>query len=495
MSIDVVIVGGGIAGLAAAYELGRRGVTCVVLERSAEPGGVIVSEQIDGFTIDAGPDSLLIQKPEAIRLCEEIGLGERLVSTLPPRLAFIQRDGKLYPLPAASVLGIPTRIGPFVRSGLFSWRAKARMGAEIFVPPRRPGSPRASEPTGPSGPDSSDESIGAFMTRRFGREATTYLAEPLLAGIHAGDVDRLSLRALFPRFADAEQEHGSLIRAFRRGTAKPSAAGAFKSLPGGLGELVRAIVGRLPAGTIRANTVVTRTMRNPDGRGFRVESEAGPAHGCQALVLSTPAYVTASLLRDHDAELARHCGEIAYSSVATVVLAFPREAVEHPLNGSGYVVPRVEGSGILAATWLSSKWPHRAPEGTVLLRTFLGGYRDPEALEQPDSELVSRSLSAIRPVLGVHGEPLLARVYRFDRASAQHEVGHLDRVTRIDRILAAHPGLFLTGSGFRGVGIPDCVADARATAVNVADWLKPAATSRDLPQRSRTTNGGHGEQG
>ena len=416
MGIDVVIVGGGIAGLATAYELERRAVSFVVLERASRAGGVIVSEEIDGFTIDAGPDSLLIQKPDGIRLCEELGLADRLVSTLPPRLAYIQRDGRLYPLPAASVLGIPTRIEPFLRSRLFSWRAKIRMGAEIFVPP------------GPAGRDGHDESIGAFMTRRFGREATTYLAEPLLAGIHAGDVDRLSLRALFPRFADAEQKHGSLIRAFRREAATPSAAGAFKSLPGGLAEMVRALVSRLPAGTFHLDTLVLRTIRRPDG-GFRVETEDGRAHDCEALVLSTPAYVTASLVREHDAELARRCAEVPYSSIATVALAFPREAVEHPLNGSGYVVPRIERSSILAATWLSSKWPHRAPEGKVLMRTFLGGSRDPEALEQPDSQLIARSLSAIRPVLGIRGEPLLAHVYRFVRASAQHEVGHLDRLS------------------------------------------------------------------
>src|SRR6185369_10847681 len=205
---DVIIVGGGIAGLAAAYELKAHGVSFVVLERASTPGGVIVSEEFDGFTIDAGPDSLLIQKHDGIRLCQELGLGDRLVSTLPPRLAYIQRGGKLYPLPAASVLGIPTRIGPFARTGLFSWRGKLRMGAELFVPRRRAS-------------DGSDESIGAFMTRRFGREATTYLAEPLLAGIHAGDVDRLSLGALFPRFADAEKKHGSLLRAFRRGSSAP----------------------------------------------------------------------------------------------------------------------------------------------------------------------------------------------------------------------------------------------------------------------------------
>src|SRR5262245_47923329 len=172
-TVDVVIIGGGIAGLATAYELSRRGLSFVVLERAVRAGGVILSEEIDGFTIDGGPDALLIQKPDGIKLCEEIGLGERLVATKPPRLAFIQRAGRLHPLPAASVLGIPTRIGPFLGTQLFTWRGKLRMAAEVFVPPRR---------------DGSDESIGAFMRRRFGREAVDYLAEPLLAGIHAGDV-------------------------------------------------------------------------------------------------------------------------------------------------------------------------------------------------------------------------------------------------------------------------------------------------------------------
>ncbi|MDO8794292.1 MAG: protoporphyrinogen oxidase [Vicinamibacterales bacterium] len=458
MTLDAIIVGGGIAGLAAAYELNRRGASFVVLERASRPGGVIVSEELDGFTIDAGPDSLLIQKSDGIKLCQELGLGDRLVSTLPPRLGFIQRRGKLYSLPAASVLGIPTRIGPFVRTGLFSWRAKLRMGAELFVPRR-------------GGANGSDESIGAFMTRRFGREATTYLAEPLLAGIHAGDVDRLSLGALFPLFADAENKHGSLIRAFRRRRARPSTEGAFKSLPGGLSEMVRALVNTLPVGSVQTNAAVTHIGRTARDQAFRVEMIGGIRHECRALILSTPAYVTAALMRDRDAEIARLCEEIPYSSIATVALAFRREDVAHPLNGSGYVVPRTESSGILAATWLSSKWPHRAPEGKVLLRTFIGGARDPGALAQSDAELVARSLAAIRPVLGIGGDPLLTRVYRFDRASAQHEVGHLDRMMAIDRRLGAHPGLFLTGSGFRGVGIPDCVADARATAAKVVDWL------------------------
>ncbi|HEV3060347.1 MAG TPA: protoporphyrinogen oxidase, partial [Vicinamibacterales bacterium] len=202
--VDCAIVGGGIAGLAAGYELSRRHVDFVVLESAPRPGGVILSERVEGYTIDAGPDALLAQKPAAIALCQEIGLGDRLIATKPPRLAYIQRAGRLHPLPAASVLGIPTRIAPFARTSLFTWPGKLRMGAEMFVPARRDAG------------NESDESIGAFMTRRFGREAAEYLAEPLLAGIHAGDVDRLSLKSLFPRFVEAERTHGSLLRAFRR---------------------------------------------------------------------------------------------------------------------------------------------------------------------------------------------------------------------------------------------------------------------------------------
>jgi protoporphyrinogen/coproporphyrinogen III oxidase len=452
---DVVVVGGGIAGLATAYELHRRGVSFVVLESAPRTGGVILSEEYDGYTIDAGPDSLLVQKPEGIRLCEEIGLGDRLIAMKSPRLAFIQRNGRLHPLPAASVLGVPTRVGPFIGTRLFSWTGKIRMGAELLVPPRR---------------EDTDESIGSFMTRRFGREATTYLAEPLLAGIHAGDVDRLSIRALFPQFVDAERRYGSVLRAFRhRAKAPTSPDGAFKSLPGGLSELVRALVKTLPPDRVRLRTTVTRI----GGRGpFSVITSDDQTVIARVVVFATPAYVTGRLIGEHDDELARHCSSISYASSATIVLAFERRAVSHPLNGSGFVVPRVEGTGIMAASWLSSKWPHRAPESGVLMRTFAGGARDPGALEQSDAELVSSSLQALRPLVGISGEPRFSRVYRWERASAQHEVGHLTRLQTIERALERHPGMFVTGSGFRGVGIPDCVADGRSTAGRVAEFLK-----------------------
>jgi len=454
MAVDAIVVGGGIAGLAAAYELNRRGVSFSVLERGDRAGGVIFSEEIDEYTIDAGPDALVIQKPAGIALCEELGLGDRLVATRLPRLAFIQRGGRLLPLPEASVLGIPTRVGPFLRTRLFSWPGKLRMGAEIFVPRRG---------------DEGDESIGAFMTRRFGREAAAYLAEPLLAGIHAGDVDRLSIRALFPSFVEAERTHGSLLRAFRRAPRPRSRDGAFKSLPGGLSEMVRALVTALPPNAVRLKKSVARIGGNGP---FRITTGDGESFDARTVVLATPAYVTGALFADRDAEIARLCAEVPYASTATIAFAFPRDAVGHPLHGSGFVVPRVEATGILAATWLSSKWPHRAPEGQVLLRAFVGGARDPDALGQSDAGLITRALSSLRPLLGISGDPRFARVYRWARANAQHEVGHLARIAAIERALVRHPGLYLTGSGFRGVGIPDCIADARATARHVAEMTR-----------------------
>ena len=452
---SVVIVGGGMAGLATAYELNRQQVPFVLLEAGPRLGGVVLSEQIDGYTIDGGPDALLIQKPEGIKLCEEVGLGNQLVPTKLPRLAFIQRDGQLHALPAGSVLGIPTTWGPFIKTRLFSWAGKARMGAEMFIPARREGG---------------DESIGAFMTRRFGAEATTYLAEPLLAGIHAGDVNRLSVRALFPRFVEEEAKYGSLLRAFRRQPARrASPAGAFKSLPGGLSEMVRAVVATLPPESIRLRTPVSRIEK--DGDTFRIESGSGDRLEARAAVLAVPAFAASAMLRGLSPVLSQLCGEIPYASAATIALAFRRDAVSHPLQGSGFVVPKVENSGIMAGSWLSSKWPNRAPADRVLLRAFVGGARDPRALEQSDAELVSAAMAALRPLLGISGEPLLKRIYRWERANAQHEVGHLDLLARIETALSSLPGLHLTGSGYRGVGIPDCVADGRATAKKVCAWL------------------------
>src|SRR5581483_7437632 len=426
--LDAVVVGGGIAGLAAAYELQRQGVRFVLVERAGRAGGVILSEQIEGFTIDAGPDSLLVQKRDAIALCEELGLAGELVPTKPPHVAYIQRGGRLHPLPAASVLGLPTRLGPFLASRLFSWRGKLRMTAELAVPPRR---------------DAADESIGAFIRRRFGGEAVAYLAEPLLAGIHAGDVERLSIRSLFPRLVEAEQQAGSVLRAFRAQARRPRPPdGAFRSLAGGLSRLVEALVARLPAGAVRLNTAARRVATDESDAGFVVELDRERLRAA-SVILATPADATARLVGSLDERLAALCRAIPYASTATIALAFRRQDVAHPLDGSGFVVPKVEGSGILAASWLSSKWPNRAPAGFVLVRTFVGGARDPRALDLDDAALIRRSLSALTPLVGIRGEPVLTRVYRWDRSTAQHEVGHASRLAEIEAILQSRPGLFV----------------------------------------------------
>ena len=460
---DVVVIGGGIAGLAAAYELTVRRIPFVLLEGSGRLGGVVLSEHVDGFVLDGGPDALLVHKRDALTLCEELGLTAQLMTTASPRTAYVQRGGTLHALPDLSVMGIPTRIGPFVRTRLFSWPGKIRMGMELFVPPRT---------------EEADESIGALMRRRFGQEAVDYLAEPLLAGIHAGDVDRLSAPLLFPRFVTAERTHGSLLRAFRR-DQEPRADGRddgpFRSLPGGLGDLVRAIEKTLPREAIRLHAPVTRLAADPSG-GY-VVSTPSEILRTRVVILAVPAYAASTLTNQVNPELARLCGEISYVSTATISLAFERSGIAHPLNGSGFLVPRVEGSDILAASWMSSKWPHRAPEGRALIRAFVGGARDPQALDRSDRDLVARALNALTPLLGVTTPPLFSRVYRWPRSTAQYEVGHGERIEAIERALVRSPGLYLTGSAFRGNGIPNCIADGRRVAGECTAQLGAAVLS------------------
>lgn len=451
--VDVAIVGAGVSGLSAAYELRKRKRSVVVLERETRAGGVVQTERAGEFVIDTGPDALLVQKPAAVTLCNELGLGDRLFPTKLPRTAFILRDGRLHPLPAASILGFPTRLKPLARSSLFGVSAKLRMAAELIVPRRR---------------TDEDESIAAFVRRRFGSEAVTYIAEPLLAGIHAGDVDRLSMRALFPRLVDAEAKSGSVIRWFRRESRPLNADGAFRSFPGGLGELIEALMKAVPKESVRLGSSVT-ALNERDG--FVVHVGGQPAVQARSVIVSIPAFAAAELMQPLDAQLAGECRAIRYLSTATVVFAFSRDAIHHDLNGTGFVVPRAEGINITAGAWISSKWPQRAPEGQALLRAFLGGARDPDILAKTDAELAKIALDDLSKILDIRGTPTLTRVYRWNRASPQQEVGHGALMQRVDSRLSTHPGLFISAAGFRGVGIPDCIADARSTAARAADYI------------------------
>ncbi len=453
----MAIVGGGISGLAAAYELKKRKRSVAVFERSGRAGGVIQTERVGGFVIDAGPDALLIQKPAAVVLCNELGIADRLVPTKLPRTAYILRGGILHPLPGASILGFPTKIVPMATSRLLSFPGRLRMGLELLLPK---GAGRRRE----------DESIAEFVGRRFGSEAVTYIAEPLLAGIHAGDVERLSMTSLFPRLVEAEARSGSVIRFFRSQRTPSNSDGVFRSFPDGLAALVDALAAAVPKESVRLHCPVTRIEKTSGG--YVVHADERPAIEAQSVIIAVPGFAAASLLAGIDRELAAVCESIRYLSTATVAFGFRQSAIDHPLRGTGFVVPKTEGINITAGAWVSSKWPQRAPEGHVLLRAFLGGARNPDLLQKSDDELSALALDDLRAILRISGAPALTRVYRWERSTPQQEVGHGALMKKLDGLLAVHPGLFISAAGFRTVGIPDCIADARATAGVAAEHVR-----------------------
>jgi oxygen-dependent protoporphyrinogen oxidase len=456
--MDVAVVGGGISGLTAARALCRRGFDVRLFEREQTFGGVIRTDHIGDFVIDVGPDTLLAHKPAAIALVRELGLGDRLVAPLGRRSTYVVRRRALRSLPETSAMGLPIDWHTLATASAFSWHGKLRMAAEALLPAR---------------PAEGDESIGSFVARRFGREAVRYVAEPLLAGFHRGDASRLSLRALFPVLAEAERRHGSVARAWRRMPARPGSAASY-SLRNGLGEVVTGLHARLPAGVARAGSEVSAIERAP--RGFHLIVGGGAVSTARAVLLATPAHVTSTVVSPVDVELAELCRGIRYVSAVNVALAYAREAVAHPLDGSGFVVPAADRRHVRSVSWMSSKWPGRAPDGSVLLRVSLDAAGAADPLEGSDSALIDRAHEGLRGLLGLRTAPAVARVYRLPRAMPQLEVGHLDRLRAIERRLSALPGLFVSASGFRGVGLADCIADAHAVADRIAAHVSPGAS-------------------
>ncbi len=448
----IVIIGGGIAGLAAAHELTRRRHPFVLLEAAARVGGLILTEQVDGFTLDAGPDSILAQKPAGLQLCEELGLGPRLLRTRPPRSAFVLKDDRLFPLPSPSVLGIPTTRSALMHYTLLPWSARMRLALEPFVPPGA----------------GNDESVGSFFRRRFGSQTVGLIAEPLLGGIHAGDIDQLSVHALFPRLVFAERQRGRVLGNVGARTA-PDPDGLFRSLRGGMSELVDAIVSQLPREAVRLRAPATSI--HASGATWTV-ADPRRAHVADAVIMAAPAHAAARLLAPIDAEASRICGLVPYVSTTSVALGYRRSDIGHRLEGSGFVVARSHSSArITACTWASSKWEARAPEDHALLRAFVGGAHDPAAVELRDDELVALAARDLSGPLHITGEPVVARVYRWRDAGAQHVVGHRARMTDLTARLRAQGGLFVTGSGFDSIGIPDCIAHARSVAAVAADYV------------------------
>jgi oxygen-dependent protoporphyrinogen oxidase len=468
--LRIVVVGGGIAGLAAAHRLVElaageaRLLDLVLLEAAGRLGGTIRTEEHAGFLLEAGPDSFISEKPWALRLAQRIGLGPRLRRTDDRfRKTYVVRGGRLHPLPEGFLLLAPTRVGPVLRSRVFSCPGKLRLGLDLVLPRRRV---------------DADESLGSFVRRRLGREALDRVAQPLVGGIYAADPERLSLAATMPRFLALEREHRSLILGLRRTARAAAEAGGvsgarwslFVTLAGGMEELVKALAARLPGGSVRVGTAVTAVA--PAAEGWGVELADGRRLGADGVVLAGPARRMAPLVRGADPWLAGQLEGIAYASSATVALAYPRAAIRHPLDGFGFVVPRVEGRVAMACTFASVKYPGRAPAGSVLLRAFIGGALQAELLEREDGALAALAHADVAPLLGIAGSPTLARVWRHPAAMPQYDVGHLDRVAAIETRLETLPGLALAGGAYRGVGIADCVRSGEGAAERLASSLK-----------------------
>ena len=461
-----VVVGGGIAGLTAAYRLrhGSPGLAVTLVEAAPRLGGKILTEHPDGLVIEAGPDSFLSAKPAATRLCEELGLGGELVGTTESGGGtYILRDGRLEPLPEGISGLVPTRARPLLHSGLLSTRAKLRMGLEAFIPARR---------------DQGDESVAAFVRRRFGVEAYERMAQPLLSGIYAGDAEQLSLLATFPRLRESERTHGSLIRgmlAQRRAAPQPASGdaprrSAFLSLAGGLGELTDTLARALDGVEVRTGLAATAVAWRGSGR-WTLGLADGTALEADVLLLATPAWASADLLQGLAARPAATLRQIPYTSTATITAAYRREDVARLGAGRGFVIPRVEDRELTAVTWVTSKFPGRAPDGLALVRGFVGRAGREEAVGLPDDELVALMRRELREILGLTAEPVLTRVYRWPRALPQYTLGHLERVATIERHVAQLPGLFLLGSAYRGVGIPDCIQSGSEAAARALDHL------------------------
>jgi protoporphyrinogen/coproporphyrinogen III oxidase len=475
----VVIIGGGIAGLATAYTLqertraAQRPLTCTLVEARERLGGVILTERVDGFIIEAGPDSLLTQKPWGVELCQQLGIGDHLIGTNDQqRKIYILWHGRLQPLPEGLMLIVPTRLGPLLRSRLLTWPGKIRMACEYFLPPR---------------PPEGDESLAAFVRRRLGREALEKIAAPLLAGIYAGSLEQMSLLATFPRLRELEAQYGGLMRgvlAQRRALAQVAPAhgrrspAMFMAPRAGMAEIVEAINSRLDQVTMMRGTSVQRIV--PRGEGvaglpsYEVQLDRAPALQAEAVVMATPAHVTARVVEGFHSKLAQALRAIPYASTATISLAYRRADVPHPLDGFGFLVGHQEGRRLMAATWTSSKFAQRAPAEHVLIRSFIGGAGRERLVSLEDAALIQLVREELGEILGILQAPLLARVFRWERANPQYRVGHLQHVEGMEKMLASFPGLFLTGSAYRGVGVPDCIYQGTQTAERVLVSLTTA---------------------
>lgn len=456
----VAIIGGGISGLSAAFQLEKARVAgsaieYTIFESDQRLGGSLLTDRVEGCLIEAGPDSFLTEKPWAAALCKELGLGGEIIgSNDAQRKTYIVVGGKLVVMPDGLMFMVPTKLVPTALSPLFSWGTKIRMARELLHPPR---------------PMQGDETVGELVERHFGPEVVDRLADPLLSGVYGGDANKLSARAVLPRFVEMEEKYGSLSRAMLTAHKKMAAMAKsqpsrplFSSLQDGMQSLVDALTARLAPGSIRLRASVRGIYRS--NGGWRIAIDMGGAEYYDAVVLATPANIAGALLEAVDSELAGDLLAIPYSSSVTLTLGYYREQLAHLPPGFGFLVPRSEGTRMLACTFVHNKFPHRAPENKGLLRCFLGGARDEAVLSMSDDELLKTVRYEMEKILHLHERPIFSRIYRWRGAMAQYESGHIARVTRIEKRIADIPGLAIAGNAYHGIGVPDCIRSGQEAA-------------------------------
>lgn len=479
----ITIIGGGISGLSTAWYLQQEAekqnlpLSYTLLEQSGRWGGKILTQKVDGFgkepfIVECGPDAVLTQKPWALQLARELGLADAFLPTNDDRRkTFVLNKGNPTPLPDGVMLIVPTQVTPFALSPLISPLGKLRMGLDMIIPPKA---------------DEADETLADFITRRLGREALDKIAEPLMSGIYNAEAEMQSVLATFPRFRQIEAQHGSLIRgmlAAKKGRPSNNGNGngrkpaMFTSFRDGMEQLVTALCEAL-TGDCHLETAV-ESITPGLSTNYRLYLDNNTIIDTDAVVLAVPAYNAAALLKKLAPNASQKLAQIRYVSTGTISLAYRRDEVKHPLNGFGIVIPRSENRRINAITWSSTKFNHRAPEGAVLLRVFFGGSRTPEMMDHADESLLSIVRAELADIMGLNSEPLFHLIHRWYQSNPQYDVGHLERIAKIEAALP--PSIYVTGSPYGGVGVPDCVKQGQETAV------KAAAGFRESDQQFQST--------
>ncbi|WP_066295050.1 protoporphyrinogen oxidase [Bacillus sp. FJAT-29937] len=462
----VVIIGGGITGLTAAFYLQKEAsvkglpLDIRLIESTDRLGGKMQTVVRDGFVIERGPDSFLARKQSASRLAAEVGMEDKLIRNTAGKSYVLVKD-RLHPMPGGSVMGIPTQIAPFVTTGLFSFAGKARAAADFILPKSSP---------------ANDQSLGKFFRRRLGDEVVENLIEPLLSAIYAGDIDKLSLMSTFPQFYQVEQKYKSLILGMKKSTpatplkktGEKKDKGIFLTFSSGLQSFADALESRLEPNSVMKGCKVERISKKENR--YVIELSGGAQLDADSIIMTVPHHITQSVFSDY--RFFDSFKDMSSTSVATIALAFPEEAIEKDIEGTGFVVTRNSDYTITACTWTHKKWPHTTPAGKVLIRCYVGRPGDEEVVELPDDELIKIVLKELNRTMNITMDPDFAVISRWKDSMPQYTVGHKERIEKVKTHLASElPGVFLAGSSFEGLGMPDCIDQGEATVEKVLSFI------------------------